>query len=90
MTDPDTTADVFHPDRIYVRTVAAYIDVPHELLVDSGGHICDEHCPPPHVPPRRTVRQRVRARARRAWWALRRVGGLRLVHRDRVDRDLDD
>jgi hypothetical protein len=67
--------------------------VPHVLLVDSGGHVCDDTCPPPeppYVPPHRTLRQRLAARRRRAWYAVRRIPGLRLVHRDRVDQDRDD
>lgn len=66
--------------------------VSHELLVDSGGHVCGPDCPlpePPYVPAPVSIGVRLRRRARRAWWAVRRVPGLRLVHRDRADRDCD-
>lgn len=68
-----------------------YVEVPHELLVDSGGHVCGPDCPPEPDPlpplPRRT---RVRYALRRARWRMARVGGLRLVHKDRIDQDRDD
>jgi hypothetical protein len=73
-----------------VHKVGYEIQVPHELLIDSGGHVCDDTCPPPEpdLPPL-PWRTRVRYRARRVWWAVKRVPGLRLVHKDRVDRDDD-
>jgi hypothetical protein len=66
---------------------------PHELLVDSGGHTCDDTCLTlygnayvriPSPPPWRT---RARYRAHRVWWAVRRAPGLRLAHKDRIDQD---
>jgi hypothetical protein len=67
----------------------AYVPAPpHELLVDSGGHVCDDTCPPP-VPdlPPLPWRTRVRYRAHRVWWAVKRAPGLRLAHKDRIDQD---
>lgn len=67
--------------------IPTYIPVTHELLVDSGGHTCDATCPPPYVPPPVPLARRARLRLRRARHRLARVGGLRLVHKDRIDRD---
>lgn len=75
---------------LVIGRLAAYIDVPHELLVDSGAHTCDATCPPPYVPPPVPWRRRLRNRAWAAGWRLRRLTGLRLVHKDRIDRDRDD
>ena len=75
-----------------VGLLSAHVQVPHELLVDSGGHVCGTECPPPdppYVPAPTSVGVRLRRRARRVWRAVKRVPGLRLVHWDRVDRDLD-
>jgi hypothetical protein len=77
------------PTPADLRKVAAYVEVPHELLVDSGGHVCDNNtcpAPEPDLPPL-PWRWMLRYRARRVWWAVKRVPGLRLVHKDRIDLD---
>jgi hypothetical protein len=69
-----------------------YVEVPHELLVDSGGHTCDATCLALYgnayqrTPPPLPWHTRVRYALRRARWRLARLGGLRLVHRDRIDQ----
>ncbi len=69
------------------RHIGTHLPVPHDLLVDSGWHTCDESCPP--VPPMPTFawHQRARVKARRLGRTARRLSGYRLVHRDRIDRN---
>jgi hypothetical protein len=108
VTEPDSLAEYLNRElaHSYTETVEAvtpclvktvsYVEVPHELLVDSGGHTCDATCLAlygnayvriPGPPPWRT---RARYALRRARWRLARIGGLRLVHKDRIDQDRDD
>lgn len=76
---------------LQVHKIATYMPITHELLVDSGGHVCDDTCPPaPPPPPPVPLRRRVRYALRRARWRVVRIGGLRLVHRDRIDLDRDE
>ena len=73
-----------------VHKVTAYIPITHDDLVDSlTGHACDASCPPPYIRPVPTRRER-RARWRqRATWRVRRLAGLRIAHKDRIDQDED-
>lgn len=72
------------PEIREIRIVGHYIPVSHEQLVDSGTHQCDQHCPPPWVPPVLTRRERVMVRLRSVAWRIRRLPGYRLVHRDDI------
>lgn len=79
-------------DGMAIVKAATYIHVPHELLVDNDpSHVCGPDCPPEPSPtpplPRST---RVRYALRRARWRVARLGGLRLVHKDRIDQDADE
>jgi hypothetical protein len=86
-------------DRVWppltVHKASHYVEVPHELLVDSGEHTCDATCLTLYgnaylrIPPPLPWPTRVRYALRRARWRLARLGGLRLVHKDRIDQDQD-
>ncbi len=73
-----------------VHKVTAYVEVPHELLCAQIGHVCGESCPPPYVPPTLTRRQRLTVWRLRQVARGRRLGGLRIAHRDRIDQERDD
>lgn len=76
---------VWPPPKI--REAVGYVSIPHELLVDNDpSHVCGPACPPEPAAPSTGLRYALR-RARRR---LARAGGLRLVHRDRVDQDRQD
>jgi hypothetical protein len=77
-------------EPLAVHKHAAWVTVPHEPLVDSGGHTCDGTRPPPYTPPPLPWRTRARYALRRTRWRLARLGRLRLVHKDRIDQDRDD
>jgi hypothetical protein len=69
------------------RTVVkhgAFVRIPHELLLDSGLHECDDTCPAPWMPPVLTPKQRALRQARRLWWAVRQIPSLRIVHKDDI------
>jgi hypothetical protein len=80
-----------HLPGITVHQVVAWVEVPHELLVDSGGHVCGPDCPPepPSLPPL-SRRRRARLAGRRVRHWVARLAGLRIAHRDRIDQDRDD
>jgi len=83
-------ADVSEP--LSAGKVTAYFPVSHDLLVDSdlyGQHTCDESCPPPYVPPPVPPRTRMRFFLRRRWWAVKRIPGYRLVHKDDIRGEWD-
>ena len=73
-----------------IHKVSAWVEIPRELLCAAIGHVCDETCPPP--PPRfvPSRRQRFGVWRRRQVWRVRRLAGLRIAHRDRIDQDRDD
>ena len=81
------------PDQpITAHNLSAWVPVSHEMLVDSGGHVCGPGCPPPEPPWTPTpvpLATRLRRRGRRAWWWVKGIRSLRLVHKDRVDRECD-
>jgi hypothetical protein len=90
----ETIRSAFDGEPLIVHHIPTYISVPHELLVDSGNHVCDSACFAlygnaylPMLPARRT---RLRLALRRARGRIARLGGLRLVHKDRIDQDRDD
>ncbi len=72
-----------------IHKVSAWVQISREMLCDQIGHVHDESCPPPtprFVPSRR---QRFAVRRRRMVARVRRLGGLRLAHKDRIDQDED-
>ena len=88
----DAKMATWQPTGFVAHKLTAYAEVPHELLVDNDpSHACGPDCPPePGPAPPLPWRARVRYALRRARWQLARLGGLRLVHKDRIDQDQDD
>jgi hypothetical protein len=68
-----------------IREIGHHLPAPHELLVDSGWHVCDESCPPVAPMPVVPARVRARRRVRRAWTRIKTWPEYRLVHKSRVD-----
>ncbi len=77
-----------------VHKVTAYVEVTHDALLAFGDHACDASCLAlygnAYVRPRPSRRDRLRRGLWRAVWRVRRLGGLRIAHRDRIDQDRDD
>ena len=72
-----------------VRKLVSYMPLTHAMLVDFTDHVCDQGCPPPYVPEPVSFRRRASWAGRRLWWRVKRIPGLRIAHKDRIDQQED-